>query len=161
MLASIGDDGMATFFDQSVSIARRFVAKDGLDSACAPCRRMCSQAKALVCEWEDGAMEVYYRGQRLYEEPAPLPRKSEVEASAKLPSLTWPRKNHYSLPETKPIDIKRKHMMVWLGTHLLPNDVISAKTQVSPGDRGDIGNDTALACRLFQNTFSQIGKPGH
>jgi hypothetical protein len=44
-----------------------------------------TQTKALVCEWEDGAMEVYYRGQRLayHELPAPLPRKSEVEASAK------------------------------------------------------------------------------
>jgi hypothetical protein len=44
-----------------------------------------TQSKALVCEWEDGSMAVYYRGQRLaYQElPAPLPRKSEVEARAK------------------------------------------------------------------------------
>lgn len=44
-----------------------------------------TQSKALVYEWEDGAMEVYYRGQRLaYQElPAPLPRKCEVEDRAK------------------------------------------------------------------------------
>src|ERR1700724_966590 len=40
-----------------------------------------TESKALVCEWEDGAMEVYYRGQRLaYRELAePLPRKCEVD----------------------------------------------------------------------------------
>src|ERR1700756_2619404 len=44
-----------------------------------------TQSKALVCEWEDGAMEVYYRGQRLgYRELAePLPRKCEVEDRTK------------------------------------------------------------------------------
>jgi hypothetical protein len=44
-----------------------------------------TQSKALVCEWEDGAMEVYYRGQRrAYQElPAPLPRKCGVEDRAK------------------------------------------------------------------------------
>jgi transposase len=42
-----------------------------------------TRSKAVVCEWEEGAMEVYYRGQRLayHELPAPLPRKFEVEAS--------------------------------------------------------------------------------
>ena len=44
-----------------------------------------TQSKALVCEWEDGAMEVYYRGQRLaYQELAePLPRKCEVDDRTK------------------------------------------------------------------------------
>ena len=44
-----------------------------------------TKCKALVCEWEDGAMEVYYRGQRLaYRELAkPLPRKCEVDDSTK------------------------------------------------------------------------------
>lgn len=55
-----------------------------------------TQTKALVCEWEDGAREVYYRGQRLaYQElPAPLPRKSEVDARAKarVPFFARPRK---------------------------------------------------------------------
>jgi transposase len=57
-----------------------------------------TRTKALVCEWEDGAMEVYYRGQRLaYQElPAPLPRKCEVDDKAKasvcLPLFARPRK---------------------------------------------------------------------
>src|SRR6201997_5384975 len=44
-----------------------------------------TQSKALVCEWEDGAMEVYYRGQRLtYRELAePLPRKCAVDDRTK------------------------------------------------------------------------------
>src|SRR5467141_943760 len=44
-----------------------------------------TQSKALVCEWEDGAMQVYYRGQRLaYQELAePLPRKCEVDDRTK------------------------------------------------------------------------------
>jgi len=44
-----------------------------------------TKSKALVCEWEDGAMEVYYRGQRLtYRELAqPLPRKCEVDDRTK------------------------------------------------------------------------------
>src|ERR1700736_5472756 len=44
-----------------------------------------TKSKALVCEWEDGAMEVYYRGQRLtYRELAqPLPRKCEADDRAK------------------------------------------------------------------------------
>jgi hypothetical protein len=44
-----------------------------------------TQSKALVCEWEDGAMEVYYRGQRLaYQELAtPQPRTCEVDEGAK------------------------------------------------------------------------------
>jgi hypothetical protein len=50
-----------------------------------------TQSKAVVCEWEDGAMEVYYRGQRLaYQElAAPLPRKCEVDDRAK-PSVPLP-----------------------------------------------------------------------
>jgi transposase len=57
-----------------------------------------TQSKALVCEWEDGAMEVYYRGQRLaYQELAePLPRKCEVEDRTKrsvaVPFFAKPRK---------------------------------------------------------------------
>jgi PAS domain-containing protein len=57
-----------------------------------------TQSKALVCEWEDGAMEVYYRGQRLaYRELAePLPRKCEVDDRTKhsvaVPLLAKPRK---------------------------------------------------------------------
>jgi hypothetical protein len=44
-----------------------------------------TQSKALVCEWEDGALEVYYRGQRLaYQELAePLPRKCEMDDRTK------------------------------------------------------------------------------
>jgi hypothetical protein len=57
-----------------------------------------TQSKALVCEWEDGAMEVYYRGQRLaYQELAgPLPRKCEVDERSKhsiaVPFFAKPRK---------------------------------------------------------------------
>ena len=57
-----------------------------------------TQSKALVCEWEDGAMEVYYRGQRLaYRELAePLPRKCEVDDRTKhsvaVPWFAKPRK---------------------------------------------------------------------
>jgi PAS domain-containing protein len=57
-----------------------------------------TQSKALVCEWEDGAMEVYYRGHRLaYRELAePLPRKCEVEDRTKhsigVPWFGKPRK---------------------------------------------------------------------
>src|SRR6202047_2948731 len=57
-----------------------------------------TQSKALVCEWEDGAREVYYRGQRLaYRELAePLPRKCEVEDRTKhrvaVPLFAKPRK---------------------------------------------------------------------
>ena len=57
-----------------------------------------TQSKALVCEWEDGAMEVYYRGQRLaYQELAePLPRKCEVDDRTKysvaVPFFAKPRK---------------------------------------------------------------------
>jgi Helix-turn-helix domain len=43
-----------------------------------------TQAKALVCEWEDGTLEVYYRGQRLaYQELAAPARKQVVEDRAK------------------------------------------------------------------------------
>ncbi len=57
-----------------------------------------TQSKALVCEWEDGAMEVYYRGQRLaYRELAePLPRTCEVDDRTKhsvaVPLFAKPRK---------------------------------------------------------------------
>jgi len=57
-----------------------------------------TQSKALVCEWEDGVMEVYYRGQRItYQElAAPLPRKCEVDdrtkPSAPLSCFFKPRK---------------------------------------------------------------------
>ena len=71
-----------------------------------------TQSKALVCEWEDGAMEVYYRGQRLaYQElPAPLPRNCAVEgrakprvalrffAKARKPSQDHPWRQHYRKP---------------------------------------------------------------
>jgi hypothetical protein len=43
-----------------------------------------TQAKALVCEWEDGTLEVYYRGERLaYQELAEPPRKQSVEDRGK------------------------------------------------------------------------------
>src|SRR6202521_4591472 len=43
-----------------------------------------TQAKALVCEWEDGTTEVYYRGERLaYQELAEPPRKLRVQDRAK------------------------------------------------------------------------------
>ncbi len=43
-----------------------------------------TQAKALVCEWEDGTTEVYYRGERLaFHELAEPPGKPRVEDSAK------------------------------------------------------------------------------
>ena len=43
-----------------------------------------TQAKALVCEWEDGTREVYYRGERLaFQELAEPPSKARVEDSAK------------------------------------------------------------------------------
>lgn len=47
-------------------------------------------SKAVVCEWEDGSTEVYYRGQRLaYQElAAPLPRKCEGKEKAK-PSVAF------------------------------------------------------------------------
>jgi len=57
-----------------------------------------TQSKALVWAWEDGAMEVYYRGQRLaYQELAePLPRKCEVDDRTKcsiaVPFFAKPRK---------------------------------------------------------------------
>jgi transposase len=59
-----------------------------------------TQTKALVCEWEDGSMEVYYRGQRLaYKElPVRLPRKSEVEASAN-PRVPFFGKGHKPSPD--------------------------------------------------------------
>lgn len=38
-----------------------------------------TQAKALVCEWEDGSLEVYYRGERIpFQEVAGPPRPKEV-----------------------------------------------------------------------------------
>jgi Helix-turn-helix domain len=44
-----------------------------------------TQAKALVCEWEDGTMEVYYRGERLaYKELAEPLRKRRVEDGTKI-----------------------------------------------------------------------------
>src|ERR1700694_1815488 len=43
-----------------------------------------TQAKALVCEWEDGTREVYYRGERLaFQELAEPPSKARVEDRAK------------------------------------------------------------------------------
>ena len=42
-----------------------------------------TQAKALVCEWEDGTMEVYYRGERLAFQELAEARKHKVEDSAK------------------------------------------------------------------------------
>jgi hypothetical protein len=41
-----------------------------------------TQVKALVCEWEDGNLEVYYRGERLaYQELAEAPKRSVVDGS--------------------------------------------------------------------------------
>jgi len=42
-----------------------------------------TQAKALVCEWEDGTTEVYYRGERLAFQELAEARKHKVEDSAK------------------------------------------------------------------------------
>jgi hypothetical protein len=42
-----------------------------------------TQAKALVCEWEDGTTEVYYRGERLVFQELAEARKHKVEDSAK------------------------------------------------------------------------------
>src|SRR6202045_2323309 len=39
-----------------------------------------TRAKALVCEWEDGAVEVHYRGERMeYEDLVVRPREEQVE----------------------------------------------------------------------------------
>ncbi|HEV2714743.1 MAG TPA: hypothetical protein VGU64_05725, partial [Terriglobales bacterium] len=54
-----------------------------------------TQAKALVCEWEDGTLEVYYRGERLaYQELADPPRKPSLEDRVKQTVLSsaQPRK---------------------------------------------------------------------
>jgi hypothetical protein len=41
-----------------------------------------TQAKALVCQWEDGTLEVYYRGERLaYQELADAPKRSVEDGS--------------------------------------------------------------------------------
>lgn len=61
-----------------------------------------TQAKALVCEWEDGTLEVYYRGERLaYQELAEPLRKcggeDRTKASVADPSLAKahkPRQDH-------------------------------------------------------------------
>ena len=42
-----------------------------------------TQARALVCEWEDGTTEVYYRGERLAFQELAEARKHKVEDSAK------------------------------------------------------------------------------
>ena len=48
-----------------------------------------TQAKALVCEWEDGTTEVYYRGEPLaYQELAEPPSKHKVEDNAK-DTVAW------------------------------------------------------------------------
>jgi len=38
-----------------------------------------TQAKALVCEWEDGTTEVYYRGERLAFQELAEARKHKVD----------------------------------------------------------------------------------
>lgn len=50
-----------------------------------------TQSKALVCEWEDGSIEVYYRGQRLAYQllAAPLSRKCEADNKTK-PRVSLP-----------------------------------------------------------------------
>lgn len=54
-----------------------------------------TQAKALVCEWEDGTLEVYYRGERLaYQELAEPPRKArggDAKETGAVVSLAKPR----------------------------------------------------------------------
>jgi hypothetical protein len=52
-----------------------------------------TQAKALVCEWEDGTLEVYYRGEHLaYQELADHPRKPSVEDRGKQTVLSLPQR---------------------------------------------------------------------
>jgi transposase len=61
-----------------------------------------TQSKALVCEWEDGAMAVYYRGQRLaYRELAkPLPRQCEVDDRTRdSVAVQWLAKPHKPGPD--------------------------------------------------------------
>ena len=54
-----------------------------------------TQAKALVCEWEDGTTEVYYRGERLAFQELAEARKHKVEDSAKDPvAVPWFAKAH-------------------------------------------------------------------
>jgi len=66
-----------------------------------------TQAKALVCEWADGTLEVYYRGERLaYQELAEAPKRSVEDGSkarvadrfcakAHKPSLNHPWRRTY------------------------------------------------------------------
>jgi helix-turn-helix protein len=61
-----------------------------------------TRAKALVCEWEDGTLEVHYRGERLaYQGLAEPPRKQSLEGTGKRKVISparrrkWkPRQDH-------------------------------------------------------------------
>ena len=55
-----------------------------------------TQAKALVCEWEDGTIETYYRGERIpFKELACLPQKEASPAKVLFRQSSWiPRKDH-------------------------------------------------------------------
>jgi hypothetical protein len=91
-----------------------------------------TKSRALVCEWEDGAMAVYYRGQRLaYRELAkPLPRQCEVDdrtkdsgvlqllAKAHKPRPDHPWRRGYSRMKPKPswpakVRYRRALSQVW------------------------------------------------
>jgi len=59
-----------------------------------------TQAKALVCEWEDGTTEVYYRGERLAFQELAEARKHKVDESGKdRVAVPWLAKAHKPSPD--------------------------------------------------------------
>jgi transposase len=87
-----------------------------------------SKSKALVCEWEDGTMEVYYRGERMefteISEPVPKPAPP-LTPTARVVVVRKAKKDH-------PWQQSYKSMKPWLRNRGIATPLVGIRTSASP-----------------------------
>jgi len=87
-----------------------------------------TKSKALVCEWEDGSMEVYYRGERIgFSELKELPKKTPVSVS--------PGGRAMVTPKPKPDHPWRqsfRNMKPWTASRSMAAPLVRMCTSASP-----------------------------
>ena len=87
-----------------------------------------TKSKALVCEWEDGTMEVYYRGERIaftaiskpLQKPCPLPGPAAPTIVVRKPKKDHPWNRSY------------KNMKPWIPKTGIAGPAVGIRTSASP-----------------------------
>ena len=87
-----------------------------------------TQSKALVCEWEDGAIQVYYRGERMgfTELQESMPKESRpLPPSARAMVVRKAKKDH-------PWQQSYKNMKPWIPNRRTAGPLVGMRTYASP-----------------------------